>query len=235
MIYLLAYYGKAILNMKEQYRQISTIKRDINNRLSQGTDYSSIRELAIFLAQNEEYQKLHQMENQLIKLQHFLVIWRMEQEKMPGQAASENIFYQINSLNELEHKYCRIEYYGLRVENHVPEPYCSQLLDWLLEHKVSGIALGVIINNRTEQGRENILTIAQELKRRKELPNSVLLLQYAHESYPDEEAFLLEETDCWVQAGQWRRALELLQEIKQPSAEILELITELEQVIQDVG
>ena len=223
------------MNLQEQYQEISKLKHEINNRLSKGTDYLSIKELAISLAQNQEYQKLYKMENQLIKLQHFLTIWREEQEKMPSQAVSENIFYQISNLDELEQKYRRIEYYGLRIENRVPEPYCSQLLDWLLEHKVSGIALGIIIRNRTELGKENILCIAQELKHRTELPNAVLLLQYAHEKYPDEEAFLLEEADCWLQTKQWARALALLQEVERPSAAIQELMTELEQVIQNAG
>lgn len=223
------------MNLQEQYHEIARLKHEINNRLSKGTNYLSIKELAIFLSRDKAYQKLHQMENQLIKLQHFLTVWREEQEKMSPQAMSENIFYQIRNLDELEQKYCRIEYYGLRIENRIPEPYCGEMLDWLLEHKVSGIALGIIIRNRTEQGKENILWIARELKRRTELPNAVLLLQYAHEKYPDEEAFLLEEADCWLQAGQLKKAFTLLQEIRQPSAAIQKLMTELEQVIQNAG
>ncbi len=223
------------MNLQKQYQEMSRLKHEINTRLSKGTDCFAIKELALFLAQDEEYQKLYQTENQLIKLQHFLTVWREEQEKMPGQAETENIFYQIGSLDELEQKYCRIEYYGLRIENHVPEPYCSQLLDWLLEHKVSGIALGIIIRNRTEKGKENLLCIARELKRRMELPNAVLLLQYAREKYPEEEALILEEADCWLQVRQWKKALELLREMEAPTAEIQELITELQQVVEDNG
>ncbi len=221
------------MDLQEQYQEIARLKREINNCLSRGTDCVSIKELAVFLAQDKTYQELHEMDNQLIRLQHFLTIWREEQEKMPDHAVSENIFYQVNSLDELEQKYCRIEFYGLRIENHLPEPYCAQLLDWLLEHRVSGIALGIIIRNRTEQGKDNILCIARELKRRAELPNAVLLLQYAHEKDPDEHAFLLEETDCWLQAGQWRKALSLLQKIEHPSSSVQELMTELDQVIQN--
>lgn len=221
------------MNSQEQYQKTARLKCEINNRLSKGNDYVSIKELAIFLAQDKEYQELYITDNQLIRLQHFLTVWREEQEKMPEQAVSENIFYQISSLEELEQKYCRIEYYGLRIENHVPEPYCSQSLDWLLKHKVSGIALGIIIRNRTEKSKENILCIARELKRRMELPNAVLLLQYAHEKYPDEEAFLIEDADCWLQAGNGKKALELLQEIKTPTPDIQELITELRQVVEN--
>ncbi|MCM1119872.1 MAG: hypothetical protein NC543_11020 [bacterium] len=221
------------MNVSEQYQEISRLKQEINVRLSHGTDYAAIKKLAQFLAENPNYQKLYKLENQLIKLQHFLTIWREEQERMTGQVKTDNIFYQINSLDELEQKYCRIEYYGLRIENHVPEPYCSQLLDWLLEHRVSGIALGIIIRNRTEKGMENILCVARELKRKMDLPNAVYLLQYAREKYPGVEAFLLEEADCWMQVGQWRSALSLLQKLETPTAEILEIMTELRQVIEN--
>lgn len=221
------------MNPQEQYQEILKLKHEINTRLSKGIDYTSIKDLTIFLAQSNEYQKLYRTENQLIMLSHFITIWREEQEKMPPHAMSENIFYQIVSLDELERKYHRIEYYGLRVENHVPELYCDQLLDWLLEHKVSGLALGIIIRNRTEKVRENLLYIAQELKRKNEFPNAVLLLQYAHAEYPDSEELLLEEADCWLQAMQWQRALELLQKIENPTTEILEVISELQQVIEN--
>lgn len=221
------------MNPHEQYQEILRLKCEINTRLSKGTDPSSIKELAIFLAQDREYQALYRTDNQLIKLSHFLTVWREEQERMPLHTISDGIFYQINSLNELEQKYYRIEYYGLRIENQIPQIYCDQLLDWLLEHKVSGIALGIIIRNRTEKGMENLLIIAQELKRRNELPNAVLLLQYAREKYPDHEELLLEEADCWLQVMQWQKALELLQKLDNPTTEILEIISELQQVTKN--
>ncbi len=223
------------MNLQDQYQKIYRLTAEINSRLSQGSDYLNIKELALFLAHNEDYQSLYQMENRLIKLQHFLTIWREEQERIPGAAMSPAIFYRISSLEELEQKYCRIEYYGLRIENHVPGQYCDQLLDWLLEHRVSGIALGIIIRNRTERGRDNLLCIARELKRRAELPQAVLLLQYAREKYPGDDPFTLEEADCWLQVSQWSKALEVLLEIRQPGAEIQEIITELGQVVQNNG
>lgn len=171
----------------------------------------------------------------MIKLQHFLTIWREEQEKIPGTSVSAAIFYRISSLEELEHKYCRIEYYGLRIENDVPGQYCDQLLDWLLEHRVCGIALGSIIRNHTEKGRDNLLYIAQELKRRMELPQAVLLLQYYQEKYHRDDAFTLEEADNWLQVDQWQKALEILVEINEPTGEIQEIITELQQVVKDNG
>ena len=66
------------MNLEEQYQEISKIKQEINLRLSRGTAASDIRELAIFLAQDRNYQKINTSENQLIKLSHFLTIWQEE-------------------------------------------------------------------------------------------------------------------------------------------------------------
>lgn len=223
------------MNLQDQYQKIFQLTSEINSRLSKGNNYLDIKELALFLAHSEDYQSLYQMENRLIKLQHFLTIWREEQERIPDAAMSPAIFYRVNSLEELEQKYCRIEYYGLRIENHVPKPYCDQLLDWLLEHRVSGIALGIIIRNRTEKGRDNLLYIAQELKRRANLPHAVLLLQFARKKYPGNDTFSLEEADCWLQVNQWQKALEVLLEIREPAAEIQEIIAGLQQVVKNNG
>lgn len=229
------YAEREIMDLQDQYQKIYRLTAEINTRLSEGNSYLQIKQLALFLAHSEDYQSLYQMENRLIKLQHFLTIWREEQEKIPGAAMSAAIFYGVNSLDELEHKYCRIEYYGLRIENDVPRQYCDQLLDWLLEHRISGIALGIIIRNRTEKGRDNLLRIVQELKQRMELPQAVLLLQYCREKYSDDDAFALEEADCWLQASQWQKALEILTEIREPTGEIQEIITELRQAVKDNG
>ena len=152
------------MNLEEQYQEISKIKQEINLRLSRGTAASDIRELAIFLAQDRNYQKINTSENQLIKLSHFLTIWQEEKQKLPALGISEDIFYQVHNLDELEQKHRRIEYYGLRIENNVPEPYCRELMDLLMEQKVSGLALGIIIRNRTERGGHNLLSVARELK-----------------------------------------------------------------------
>lgn len=219
------------MNLEEQYQEISKIKQEINLRLSRGTAASDIRELAIFLAQDRNYQKINTSENQLIKLSHFLTIWQEEKQKLPSLGISEDIFYQVHNLDELEQKHRRIEYYGLRIENNVPEPYCRELMDLLMEQKVSGLALGIIIRNRTERGGHNLLSVARELKQRLDLPNAVLLLQYAREKYPRmEEELLLEEADCWLQGQQFEKAYELLSDLKNPSPEIQELIHDLRHV-----
>lgn len=213
--------------MKEEYKEIARLKHEINIRLAGGTAYSDINDLALFLAQNRRYQELYTMENQFVRLQHFLTVWGAEKQKLPDLGISEDIFYQVHNLDELEQKYRRIEYYGLRIENNVPEFYCRELMDLLLEQKVSGIAFGIIVRNRTENGQHNLLLIARELMRRLELPNAVLLLQYARGKYPDAEDLLLEEARCWIRGQQYKKAYELLRETDDPSPEIRKLMDEL--------
>ncbi len=219
------------MSLEKEYQEIAGLKQEINSRLAAGTAYSDIKALALFLEQDQKYQELYVMDNQLIRLRHFLTVWEAEKQELPALKISEDIFYQVHSLDELEQKHRKIEYYGLRIENNVPEPYCQELMDWLMEQKVSGIALGIIVRNRTENGQQNLLSIARELIRRMELPNAVLLLQYARAKYPGAEELLLTEARCWIQGKQFKRAHELLREIKDSSPEAQEIIEELRQVI----
>ncbi|MCM1213546.1 MAG: hypothetical protein NC331_09820 [Lachnospiraceae bacterium] len=218
------------MSLEKEYQEISKLKQEINHRLAVGTAYPNIRALSRFLDQDKRYQELYTMDNQLIRLQHFLTVWEAEKQELPALGIFEDIFYQIRDLDELEQKYYKIEFYGLRIENHVPERYCQELMDQLMEQKVSGIAFGIIIRNRTENGQQNLLSIARELIQRMDLPNAILLLQYARAKYPGTEELLLTEARCWMQGKQPQRAYELLQGMEDPSSESLKLLEELQQV-----
>lgn len=218
------------MKLEQQYQEIMKLKDELDHRLAGGSSFAEITDLALCLSRDQRYLRLYPTDNQLSMLLHFLKIWQEEKRSLPPLGITESIFYQVGSLEELERKYRRIEYYGLRIENGVPEPYCRELMDELLSQKVSGLAFGMILKNRTENVPENLLAVAQELKRRLELPNAVLLLQFARREYPGEEALLLEEADCWLQGQQFERAYALLLEIENPSPEIRELIDELQQV-----
>ncbi|MCM1543003.1 MAG: hypothetical protein NC121_17325 [Blautia sp.] len=221
------------MSLEKAYQEISRLKQEINHRLATGTSYPDINALFLFLGQDKSYQELYTMDDQLVRLMHFLTVWKAEKQEFPALIIDEDIFYQIHNLKELEQKYHKIEYYGLRIENQVPEQYCQELMEQLMEQKVSGIALGFIIYYRTENAQQNLLVAARELMRRMELPNAVLLLQLARAKYPDAEEFLLSEANCWIQWKQPKRAYELLQEIKIPSLEVLELLERLRQVIEN--
>lgn len=206
---------------------------EIDAHLKTGTDFPQMRELMLSLAKDAGYAKLKTKENRLIQLDRFLSIWLEEKRKLPALGIDRDIFYGINSLAGVERKYQRILYLGLRIENHMPPACVRQALDWMEEWKISGIAIGWIITGETQKGRDNLLYIAREMKDREELQNAILLLQYANEQYPGEEALLLEEAEGWLRGGQWERAYELLASIKEPAEETRQMIRELRQVMEN--
>lgn len=219
------------MKQEEKNQEISRLKDEINARLARGNGISDIRDLTLFLKQDQNYLRLYRFDTQLSILLTFLQIWQKEQRNLPDSKTSGTIFYQANSLNALEQKYRAIEYYGLRIENGVPESFCRELLESLLTQKVSGIAIGTILISRTEKPRDNILVVTQELKRRLDFPNAVLLLQSALKEYPHDTELLLEAADCWIQGGQFENAYGLLQKIENPAPEIQEIIDGLQGMV----
>lgn len=221
------------MRLGQQYQELLRLRKEINIRLEKGTDFQNIKELTLHLAGDRGYQKLKEEENQMIMLDCFLDIWLEEKRKLPGLEMTGDIFNGIKSLGQLEQRYQRIKYCALRVENHVPEPYINESVSWLMEEKISGIAIGKITISETKDREDNLLHIAQELKRQGDLPRAILLLQYANEKYPGEERMILEEADCWIQGRQWQRAYELLVGMGKPTGETEEIIKGLRQVMEN--
>ena len=221
------------MRLEEQYQELLRLKKEINQRLKTGTDFGKIKELMLYLAQDKAYFKLKVKENQMIMLECFLNIWLREKRKLPDLGVETDIFYKVSSLDDMEQKYQRIKYCGLRIENAVPDDYIEQALEQLGEERVSGIAIGTIIIRETEKSKENVLYISQYLRRRGDSLNALLLMQYANEKFPRQEKLLLEEADIWLEGQQFERVLELLSQIENPSLQIKKLMEELRQVAEN--
>lgn len=218
------------MRLKQQYQELLRLKEEINQRLVSGTDFQNIKELMLYLAKDQAYYKLKFTENQLIMLESFFCIWLKEKRKLPDLGIETDIFSKVSCLDDVEKKYQKIKFCGLRIENTVPEEYIEQAVQWLIENEVSGLAIGKIITSETKDRVKNLLGIAQHLRKREEFFNALLLLQYANEAFPGKEKLLLEEADIWFDIGQFDKAFELLGKIEKPSKEIKELIAELQQV-----
>lgn len=216
------------MRLEQQYEEVLRLKEEIDQRLGEGTDFHRIRELILFLAGNKFYLKRKQKENQLLMLDCFFGIWLEEKKKLPKVGTETDIFYNISSLEELERKYRRVKYCGLRIENAVCDSCMEQALEWLERDKVSGIAIGRIFLWETARREENLLFMAQYLKHKGDSINALLLLQYANEALPGQERLLLEEADIWITVREWEAALALLHQIKNPPQSIKELAEELE-------
>ncbi|MDE7223493.1 MAG: hypothetical protein K2O34_06900 [Acetatifactor sp.] len=217
------------MGQKQQDQELSQLKEEINLRLARGRGAQDIEELMLFLAESSLYQGLKQQDGQLSMLDSFLNIWLREKQRLPESA--EDIFCQVGSLKDLVTKYRKILFCALRVENGVPESYVDEALEWLEQPRISGVAIGEIVVRETSKKEENLMHVAQGLKRRGQIPNAILLLQYANERYPERERLLLEEADCWMREQQWNRAYKLLAQIENPTAEIRDILTRLQQVL----
>ncbi len=224
-----------VMRLKQRYKESLRLKREINRKLREGTDFPQIRELMLFLAKEQSYVKLKREEEQLIMLESFLNIWLKEKRKLPELGMASDIFCGITCLDDLERKYRRIKYCGLRIENNIPEEFIQEAVQWMDEEKVSGLAIGKIMISQTKRSEQNILFMAKYMKKRGDMLNAFLLLQYANEALPDREKLLLEEADIWVSLCEWEKALKLLERIKEPAQDIRGLMTELEGLRQVAG
>lgn len=223
------------MEIKQKYQKIQQLKMEINQWLEAGVDFLNIKKLMLYLAENPAYFRLKGEENQLVMFEWFLNIWLTEKKKLPDLGVDTDIFYGVSCLDDIEQKYHKIEYYGWRIENAVPDEYCEQALEELIEEKVSGLAIGKIVVFETWKREENLLYIARRLRQKGDYLNALLLIQYANEKYPGQEKLLLEEADIWLAGKQFYQALELLGQIEKPSEMIKGLMAELRQVAENDG
>lgn len=213
-----------------QYQEWLLLRERIDARLAQATSRQDIAELVQFLAEDSVYQEMKHCEGQLILLNSFVEIWMAENCRLPE--SMEDIFYRVNSLKSLVYKYRAVVFCALRIENHVPGVYVEQAVERLVEQRVSGVAIGKIIVWETKERENNMLSLAEELKRHGQIPNAILLLQYAREKYPEEVHLALAEADCRMQCGQWDRAYEILAQLPDPVVEVQNIIEKLRQVVK---
>lgn len=219
------------MRIARQYEELQLLVKEINQRL-EGSNFEKIKDLIFWLAKSEIYQKLKVKENMLIDLDFFCDIWLEEKKQLTVFGIQDDIFYGINSLADIERKYQIIKYSGLRVENQVPDFLCEEIVDELIEYRVSGIAISKIIISGTYKREENILKIAQILKEKNQIITANILLSESLKVYPENDNMLMELAECWMIGQQWKQALECLKKIKQPEMEILELIEMLEKGIE---
>lgn len=217
------------MKIEMQYETLLDLKKEINEKLKHSS-FQTIKELILWLAKNQEFQKLKKKDNSLKSLDFFCDIWLEEMKRLPDLEINQNIFLTVYSLDELEEKYQKIKFLALRLENDLPKELCEDMLNNVLQEKVSGIAIGKIIVLETVKIEENILKIARVLKEKMQLVTAILLLEYVHKLYGENEQFLIEMAECWMAAQQFSKALECLKFIKNPNQSLIDVIQELEKI-----
>lgn len=215
------------MKMQQQYEALCILKSEIDEKLK-CVDFTSIKNLILWLAKSENFNKLKKKDNQLKRLDFFCGIW-MDEKKQPSSLGVEgDIFWDVHSLDEIENKYLTVKFGALRLETAMPEEFYRQAIDELIDRRISGIAIEKIISYETIQKEKNIVKIAQMLKERGQLITEVLLLEKASERYSGNKDVLLELADCWLTGQQKKKALECLKKIDRPDIYVQELIEELE-------
>jgi uncharacterized ubiquitin-like protein YukD len=218
------------MTLEKQYEDLLELEKETDKRLKK-TDFEGMKELLLFLAQSKEYEKLKTKENKIYILDMFKSIWLEEKKKLADIGITDDIFYNISSLDDMEKKYHSIMYGALRFETDMPEEYYEQAIDNILEYRVSGIALGEIIARDTEDRKNNAIKICRRLNAREETVRSIVLLQKMEEYYPKDADILTELAGCWTDGQQWEQALECLKKIEKPDEEVNAVIKELKKVL----
>ena len=220
------------MKLQQQYKEIVKIKQQINERL-ENLNFKKIKELILWLAQNESFQRLESRDTQLDLLNTLCKIWIEEKRLLDAVGVATDIFEGIDSLEAVEQKIWTMVYTALRMEMGVPEEHYGQLIDGLVDSGVSGIAWYAIINTYTEKREQNILKMAKALKQRGQIVTVMMLLQVAVEIYPENKDMMLELANCWLEGNQWKQAYDCLKKIKKPDEDVREIVKELEKVLSN--
>ena len=217
------------MKLQEQYQVLLEIKPQIDDKLK-NLDFGKIKELILWLAKSEKFQKVKNKDNQLDKLDQVCKIWMEEKKKLTSRSIDDDIFRQVDSLASLEQKYLTIQYDILRMETSMPEEYYYQAVEDFDRYGISGVALCLIAVHETEKAESNILKIARLLKQNKRYTLAVELLQYAGDTFKNKDEFMLELADCWITGQMWKEAYDCLKKIENPDAQVKQTMKELKKV-----
>ncbi len=218
------------MKIEQQHQVLQKLKPEIDGKLKE-LNFQKMKELLLWLAQSEEYSKLKRKDKQLNMLDIFCNIWLEEKKVLPELGIEEDIFGGVGSLGDIERIYQSMRFGLMRLETAMPEEYYDQVIDWLIDYKISGIAIARIIHIETMNEEKNVLRTARLLRKRKQLVMAMTLLESAQEYLPGNRAYLLELADCWLVGQQWGQALGCLKKIEKPDTQTQELIRELEKNI----
>lgn len=218
------------MKIEEQYKRTLDLKRILNKKL-ENINFERIKELIQWTLQSVDYKKLKNKDNQLRTLDFFIQVWLQEMKDRDSFAMQGDIFWGVNSLDDLERKYLAGVFTVYRLENNIPYEYLTDAVDDIVEYRFSAFALYAIIIRETLEVESNLLKLARLLKERNELVKAIGLLQKGVEEFPISKELALELADCWLLVQQWKKAYECLLCIQEPDKEIEEMICELEKVV----
>lgn len=222
------------MKLSEQYAKVREIKNKINEKL-QGADSYQIKDLVLWLVKDEIYQKIKTKDNQLMAMDLFMSTWLYEKQNENRFESQGDIFFEINSLEDIESKYFEVKSLAFRLEQDVPYEYCIEKIDNILKSRFSSFAIFTIFVRESEKKEDNIIKLARLFEEKNELVKAIGLLQKATEKFPSNQGILIELAGCWVTVKEWKRAYDCLTVIANPNEELKEMMIELEKIIRNEG
>ncbi len=216
------------MKLEEMKEYIGKIKNEIEEAMQSSSENKEIELVKIIKRPGIE--KIIARDSQLLAFEYICKIWIAE--KTYGYA--ETILSNIHSLGELEELYTNLKYYCRRFEyDAMPDEELQEGIWFIVNNRISAVALFGIVEEVTRKKEENLLRLAQFLKIEGQLIMAAVLLQQAVNKYEKNEELIIELADCWLEAQQWQRAYDTLKKIEKPSKDIEEIILNLEEVLGD--
>lgn len=212
--------------LQEMRSCIEESKRKINELLRMPEE-NNIFEI-IKILNDSEVKRVITRDNQLMILSSICSMWSIE-KKIGERTFFDNIY----SLEDAEKKYTNMKYYCRRFEYNMPEVYLVEGVEYIENKNISGVALYSIMEIQTKEPADNMVKMAQYLKKYNILSTVLIMLQMAVKKYDKNTELLLELADTWISIGQWRYAYDTLQKIEQPNEDIREIIRNLEEVLDN--
>ena len=202
-----------------------TIQREwfckkIDGFLNEGSN-DSYNQLWKFLT-NGKYENVIKKAKELLIVYEMINCWNIKKEL--------NLFADIKSIKEAEHKYLRIKYGLWRIESGIKEDKCKEAVYQMYENQDSIFLIASIIKNNLKN-YEKVFIITSQYMREYSMVKSIELLSYGTIFYPENKNIALQLANCFMEIGMWDRVLESLQKIIDPDEEIIELMKEIENVL----
>lgn len=164
--------------MQKEFEELNIIKKDIDKKLANWNEQIAEEVLMTFKSETK-LKKLVEKDNQLIKLKCLCVLQMDECMKLSKIGLESTVFNGINSLEEMEKHFLKLQFGMLRLECQMPQEKYEEVMDYIIRHKVSGIVLNFMIRSTTEDYLENVKKLTKMLINKKQYITAACLLREA--------------------------------------------------------
>ncbi len=220
------------MRLEEQYNQLIEMKKAINAKL-ENLDFNGRKELLLWLAQDKNFARLKNKDNQLMFLDFFSGIWLEEIKRNNEFQMKGDAFFGVSSLNDVEQKYHAGKFLVLRIENDMPREFILEAVNEVLDWQFSGFALRKMISGGTKNRVRNVIGLARVLMDINQAVKAIGLLECENEKCPNNDEIILELASCWLEVQQYKNAYECLCLITNKTQHVNEMIQELEKLVSN--